>query len=130
MLVGHAEIILAGLLTAANPLHAVLPPLDIAFQEDPSVAKKIVLGKVGRVFGVGACLVHAHETLCKVDVPGPLAVETGQDVREGMRWMDTRDIRRDVLLRAAHHCHRASEREIVLGGEWRVDSTRGWRWRV
>ena len=80
MLVCHAEVILAGLLTTADPLHAVLPPLDIAFQEDPSVAKEILLGKVGRVLSVGARLVHAYETLRKVDVPCPLAAETRQDV--------------------------------------------------
>lgn len=73
--VGHAKIILAGLLTTANPLHAVLPPLDITFQEDPSVAEEIVLGKVSRVFGVGARLVHADETLCEVNVPCPFAEE-------------------------------------------------------
>ena len=78
MLVGHAEVILAGLLTTANPLHAVLPPLDVAFQEDPSVAKEIVLGKVGWVLSVGARLVHAYETLGKVNVPGPLAVKQGR----------------------------------------------------
>jgi len=74
VLVGHAEVVLAGLLTTANPLHTVLPSLDIAFQEDPSVAKEIVLGKVGRVLSVRARLVHAYETLRKVNVPGPLAV--------------------------------------------------------
>ena len=73
MLVGHAEVILAGLLTTAHPLHSVLPSLDVAFQEDPSVAKEIVLGKVGRVLSVGARLIHAHEALRKVNVPGPLA---------------------------------------------------------
>lgn len=80
VLVGHAEVILAGLLTATNPLHAVLPPLDVAFEEDPSVAEKIVLGKVGRVFGVGTRLVHTHETLRKVNVPCPFAVGRRGDV--------------------------------------------------
>jgi len=75
VLVGHAEVILAGLLTTTNPLHTVLPPLDVAFQEDPGVAKEIVLGKVGRVLSVGARLVHAYEALGKVNVPCPLAVE-------------------------------------------------------
>ena len=77
MLVGHAEVILAGLLTTTNPLHAVLPALDVAFQEDPSVTEEIVLGQVGRVFSVGARLVHAYEALGKVDVPSPLAVKQG-----------------------------------------------------
>ena len=76
VLVSHAEVILAGLLATTNPLHAVLPPLDIAFQEDPGVAEEIVFGKIGRVFSVGARLVHAHETLCKVNIPCPFAVET------------------------------------------------------
>jgi hypothetical protein len=80
VLVSHAEVILAGLLTTTNPLHAVLPPLDIAFQEDPSVAEEIVLGKVGRVFGVRASLVHAHETLGEVNVSCPFAAETRQDM--------------------------------------------------
>ena len=83
VLVGHAKVILASLLTTTNPLHPVLPPLDVAFQKDPSVAKEIVLGKVGRVFGVGARLVHEYETLRKVDVPCPLAVEIRQDVSRG-----------------------------------------------
>ena len=75
VLVGHAEVILAGLLTTANPLHTVLPSLDVAFQKYPSVAEEIVLGKVGRVLSVGARLVHAYETLGKVNIPGPLAVK-------------------------------------------------------
>lgn len=83
VLVGHAKVILTGLLTTANPLHAVLPPLDIAFQEDPSVAEEIVFGKVGWVFGVWARLVHAYKTLRKVDVPCPLAMEIRQDVSRG-----------------------------------------------
>ena len=83
MLVGHAKIILASLLTAANPLHAILPPLDIAFQKDPSVAEEIALRKVGRVLGMGACLVHTNETLRKVNVPCPLTMEKGQDVSQG-----------------------------------------------
>jgi len=94
VLVGHAEVVLAGLLTTANPLHAVLPPLDVAFQEDPSVAEEIVLGKIRRVFGVGARLVHAHETLGKVNVPCPLG--------------------RDVLLGPGHHCHRRGGRVVIL----------------
>ena len=85
MLVGHAEIVLAGLLTTANPLHAVLPPLDVTFQEYPSVAEEIMFGKVGRVLSVGARLVHAHEALREVDVLCPLAVETGQDVSRGVQ---------------------------------------------
>jgi len=81
VLVSHAKVILTCLLTTTNPLHAVLPPLDVTFQKDPSVAKEIVLGKVGRVLGVGARLVHAYETLGEVDVPCPLAVETRQDCK-------------------------------------------------
>ena len=80
MLVGHAKIILTGLLTTTNPLHAVLPPLDITFEEYPSVTEEIVLGKVGRVFGMGAGLVHANQTLCKVNVPCPLPMEIRQDM--------------------------------------------------
>lgn len=83
VLVGHTEVILAGLLTTANPLHAVLPPLDIAFQENPSVAEEIVLGKIRRVFGVWTCLVHTNETFGKFDVPCPLAVEIRQDMSRG-----------------------------------------------
>jgi len=83
VLVSHAKVILPSLLTTTNPLHPVLPPLDVAFQKDPSVAKKIVLGKVGRVFCMGARLVHAYETLRKFDVPCPLAVEIRQDVSRG-----------------------------------------------
>jgi hypothetical protein len=73
MLVGHTKVILAGLLTTANPLHAVLPSLDIALQEDPSVAEEIMLGKIGGVFGMGAFLIHAYEALGKFNVPCPLA---------------------------------------------------------
>ena len=83
MLVGHAEVILAGLLTTANPLHAVLPPLDVTFQEDPSVAEQIVLGKIGRMLGVRARLIHANETFGKLDVPCPLSAETRQDMSCG-----------------------------------------------
>ena len=75
VLVGHAKVILAGFLTTTNPLHAILPALDIAFEEDPSVAKEIVLGQVCRVFGMGTGLVHVYETLGEVDVPCPFAVE-------------------------------------------------------
>lgn len=76
VLVGHTEVILAGLLTAANPLHAVLPPLYVAFQEDPGVPEEIVLGKICRVLGVWACLIHPNQTFGKFDIPCPLAVET------------------------------------------------------
>jgi len=132
VLVSHAKVILAGLLTTTNPLHAVLPPLDIAFQEDPSVAEEIVFGKIGRVFGVGARLVHAYETLRKVNVPCPFAVETREDVSGGgTRWMKTRDIRRYVLLWTVHHCHREEGLEVVLKGERRrVGSKRAWRLRA
>ena len=75
VLVGHAQVVLAGLLTTANPFHPVLPPLDVALQEDPGVAEQIVLRKIRRVFGVRARLVHAHETLGKVNVPSPFAAE-------------------------------------------------------
>jgi hypothetical protein len=75
VLVGHTEVILAGLLTTTNPLHPVFPPLDVTFQEDPSVAEEIVLGKISRVLGVRACLIHANEAFGKFDVPCPLAAE-------------------------------------------------------
>lgn len=42
--------------------------------------------------------------------------------------MGTHDIRRDVLLRAVHHCHRADGREVGLKKE--VGSGRVWRWRA
>lgn len=83
VLVSHAEVVLAGLLTTTNPLHTVLPPLDVTFQEDPSVTEEIVLGKVSRVFGVGARLVHAYETLGEVDVSCPFAVGKRQVVSHG-----------------------------------------------
>ena len=85
VLVGHAKVVLAGLLTTTNPLHTVLPPLDVAFQEDPSVAEEIVLGKVGRVLSVRTRLVHAHETLRKVNIPRPLAVGK----KSGREWRGT-----------------------------------------
>lgn len=83
MLVGHTEVILAGLLTTTNPLHAVLPSLDIAFQEDPSVAEEIMLGEIGRVLCVRACLIHANETFGKFDVPCPFTVEVKQEMSCG-----------------------------------------------
>ena len=83
VLVGHTQVILARLLTATDPLHPVLPPLDIAFQEDPGVAEKIVLGKIRRVFSVRTCLIHPNEPLSEFDVPCPLAVEIRKDVSRG-----------------------------------------------
>ena len=86
MLVGHTEVILTGLLTTANPLHPVLPPLDVTFQEDPSVTEEIVFGKIGRVLGMRARLIHANETFGKFDVPCPLAAEIRLDISYG--WHD------------------------------------------
>jgi len=77
-----------------------------------------VLGKVCGMLGVGARLVHVYETLGKVNVPCPLARETGPDVRRGEAgWMETRDIRRDVLFGGVHRSHRGDGREGDLEGE-------------
>ena len=115
VLVGHAEVILTGLLAATNPLHAVFPPLDITFQKDPSITEEIMLGEIGRMFGMWACLIHAYKTFGEFNVPCPLSVEIRQRYKsEGKGWVVFSDIRGDVLLWTVHHCGPNGEMEFKV----------------